>query len=408
MLTPTSTDSLIRADATSSRAENSYDLQLLTPQEALGDPAIRQEWESLLALGNPLYRAFASPTLYEHASQATPKAENRVAVLRDATGRIVGICPIILWRLTIPFQIRRRILARISLCAATILSGEPLALPEPEVYRRLFEGLLEQLPWCDCVYINSMPVDCFTVRFLLQSEGNKGNYFLHPRRLDERLFLYLEPGESFDAFLKGKNSHARNNLKRRMRRFKEGAPGEMQFLRIERPEQVDSFHEAAMSIALRSWQYRILARPIEETALHRESLVIAAKLGCLRAYLLQCEGQPCAFVIGYQDGDVLQIEQTAYAEDWGKLSPGTVLYYQMVEDLYLHRPPRLVSFGVGINPHKQIFSNRTTYDTALYVLRPTLRNRLRMAAYGLFTGGLKLAKRLFKKGASVAEADDGE
>ncbi len=171
---------------------------------------------------------------------------------------------------------------------------------------------------------------------------------------------------------------------------------------------MEDFYPAALAIAERSWQIQSLGQPLEETALYRESLMSAAKLGCLRAYLLKCGGQPCAFVIGYQDKDVLQFEQTAYSQEWHEFSPGTVLYYQLMQDLYEHRPPKLLNFGVGTNPHKQLFSNQSTSDTALYVLRPTLHNRLRMAGYGLFTGGLKLAKRLFKKGSPAAQADDAE
>ena len=83
------------------------------------------------------------------------------------------------------------------------------------------------------------------------------------------------------------------------------------------------------------------------------------------------------------------------------MSPGTVLYYKMLEDLFRHRCPRLVSFGVGINPHKVTFSNRSTFDSSIYVMRPTLRNRVRMATLGVFFAVLKLSKRLFKKGSPV-------
>ena len=223
-----------------------------------------------------------------------------------------------------------------------------------------------------------------------------------------RVFIYLELGKSFEEFLLGKQKRTRNTLKRRVRKLKEHGQGLLECCRIEAPDQVEDFHVAALSIDRQSWQSQSLGRSLEETPLYRESLMSAAKLGCLRAYLLKCGGRPCAFVIGYQDGDVLQFEQTAYAQEWHEFSPGTVLYYMLMQDLYEHRPPRLLNFGVGINPHKRLFSNQSTFDTALYVLRPTLHNRLRMAAYGLFTGGLKLAKRLFKKTASVAEADEVE
>ncbi len=130
-------------------------------------------------------------------------------MIRDATGGIVGICPIIFWRLTIPFQIRRRTLARIRFRAATILSGEPLAPPEPEIYRRLFDGLLKLLPWCDCIYLNSIPADGFTSRFLIEDYGRKFHNFVHPRRLEKREFIYLELGKSFEEFLQGKQKRTR-------------------------------------------------------------------------------------------------------------------------------------------------------------------------------------------------------
>jgi hypothetical protein len=406
--TPQTRDTVPESPSGQPRPARGPRLHLLTPDEALHDATIRRDWQSLLDRANPLYRVFASPTLYEHENRVNGRRENRVAILRDETGRVIGLCPIVLWELTVPFIVRRRILARMKLQAATILGCEPLVPAEPELYGILFEGLLEQLPWCDCVYIDSMPVDRFAANYFYEGGRRKGSFLVYPRHPERREFLCLEPGRSMDEFLQGKHKRTRNTLKRRVRKLRETGRGQLECCRVETPEQVEAFYPAAVDVARRSWQDKALGRPEEHTALYRESLLSAARLGCLRAYLLKCGGEPCAFVIGYQDGDVLQFEQTAYAQEWHVHSPGTVLYFMMLEDLYGYRPPGLVNFGIGINPHKRLFSNRSAFDTSIYVLRPTVRNRLRFAAHGLFTSGVRLAKRLLKRKAVEVPGEDDD
>jgi CelD/BcsL family acetyltransferase involved in cellulose biosynthesis len=112
-------------------------------------------------------------------------------------------------------------------------------------------------------------------------------------------------------------------------------------------------------------------------------------------------------VIGCQNGDVLQFEQTAYASDLSAFSPGTVLYYLLLEDLYTHRRPSLVNHGVGVTPHKRLFSNRSTTNTTVYLLRRTIRNRVRRISREVFAFGLRMAKRLLKKSATSHEGTSG-
>jgi CelD/BcsL family acetyltransferase involved in cellulose biosynthesis len=142
-----------------------------------------------------------------------------------------------------------------------------------------------------------------------------------------------------------------------------------------------------------------------DTALYRETLVNYARGGCLRAYLLKCGGRPCAFVIGLQSGGTLQFEQTAYSREFAVYSPGTVLYYLLLEDVYGYRPPRFVNFGSGVNPHKRLFSNRQSFDTAIYLFRRTLRNRMRATTHELFYSALELTKRFSRHRPQTAGGD---
>src|SRR4051812_43833020 len=126
-------------------------LEIYRGQRALSDPAVRASWESLLALGNPLNRVFASPELFQNHCQMVPDFENHVALIRGGDGAILGVCPIVQWKLTSPLQIRRWTFARIKFNAATVCGGEPLFPQDPALFRELFDGLIAGLPWCDCI-----------------------------------------------------------------------------------------------------------------------------------------------------------------------------------------------------------------------------------------------------------------
>ena len=115
-----------------------------------------------------------------------------------------------------------------------------------------------------------------------------------------------------------------------------------------------------------------------------------------------------AYVIGYQYEDILQFEQTAYAPEFSMFSPGTVLYYLLLQDLYQHRPPSFLNHGIGVTPHKRLFCNRKSFDTQAFLFRPTLRNRLRCSGHGLFYKVLGLTKRIAGEGVKPAVAGENE
>ena len=372
-------------------------LTLLLPEDALGDPEVRGEWESLICKGHDLNRVFRSPTLYEHQTRLAPLPENRVAVIRDVNGMIVGICPIVMWKVALSFAFRKRVLGTKVVKTAAILGGEPLLAADPNLFRFLIDGLFKGLPWCECIYMNSIPVESFTCKMIYADEHKRAAYFIHPRRLESRGWLYLEMEKSMDAFLKAKQANTRYQLKRRVKKLREHGAGSIECLRVESEDQVDAFYESAVTVAENSWQYKNLGQCLEETALYRDSLRSIARLGCLRAYLLKCGSRPCAFVIGYQYQDTLLIEKSAYSQDFSHFAPGTVLYFLMLEDLYRHGPPKLVNHGVGVSEHKRVFSNRESFDTSVHLFRPTMRNRLLCAAHTLFNSALGMARRLLAK-----------
>jgi hypothetical protein len=372
-------------------------MALLSPEEAIGDPILRHSWDSMMDRVHPIHRFTSSPKFFEHRWHCSRNDEMHLGVMRDEDGLVIGLCPVDSWRLELPFQVRKWFLGKFNLRAATITGGEPLLPPDPALFRQFFDGLIDGLPWCDCIFIPSVPLESPTCKFLYNECRTSSRYFLYPKIVERRAWYTLELGDSLDHFLKGKQKRTRNTLKRRVRKFREHGGGSLDCIRVETEDQVDSFHESAIRIAERSWQYRNLGRRPENTVLSLEKLRDLARAGCLCAYLLTCGDNPAAYIIGYRYEDVLQFEETAYAEEFGNLSPGTVLYFLLLEDLYEHNPPAFIDHGIGIGPHKEVFSNHVSYDTSAYLFRRTARNRARCSLHGSFYAGLRLAKRLMKK-----------
>ncbi len=385
-----------------------HTLVFYSPEDLQADPSVRTVWESLVHLGNPLNGAYLGPAPFETQARVSPHEGNRVVMIRDGDGKVIGVCPVVHWKLEMPFQVRKRIFGKLKLEAATVLSGEPLLPQDPELFRLLFEGLLREMSWCDCIYFNSIPADCYTSRYIYGEKGRLDREFVYPRRLQRREWIYLELEESYEQFLQGRQPKTRYNLKRQVKKLREFGGGVLECIRVENEDQVDAFHEAAYAVAEKSWQFHNLGRALEETALYRESLRSLARQGCLRAYLLRCGERPCAFWIGLQDNDVLQLEQTAFSSDFASHSPGTVLNYMLMEDVYRHRRPRFLNFGTGVTLYKRLFCNRTSSDAAIYLFRPTLRNRLRAASHGMFYSGLELVKRLSRKRAQEPAMSEDE
>jgi hypothetical protein len=375
-------------------AGTTYSLALLTPAEVFSDRALIERWHSLMELLDPVQRVLASPIIYEQYCPQDSLGHNRVAVIRDSLGTVVGICPISSWRLEMPFTFRKWILAKFRVRAATILSCQPLIPDDPALFRLLFKQLLDELDWCDCIYIDSMPLECPTCRFIYSKQNPTPPYVVYPSTPVPREWIYLELDESLESFLAQKQKRTRNTLKRRVKKLTEKGGGSLECIRVENEAQLDEFYPLALAISEKSWQFQNLGRRIEETALHRDNLERMARAGCLRAYLLKCGGRPAAFIIGYQYEDTLQFEQTAYTPELSMYSPGTVLYFMMMQDLYRYRRPSFVNHGIGVNPNKRLFCNRDSLDTQAFLFRPSLRNRLRCSSHGLFYKMLRLIKRI--------------
>ena len=121
-----------------------------------------------------------------------------------------------------------------------------------------------------------------------------------------------------------------------------------------------------------------------------------ARAKILRAYLLECGGEPCAYDVSYQFDGVFTGREMAFDEAFGRFSPGTVLLYLELEDLFARDRPELLDFGVGDAPYKERFGNQIAKGGSFFLFRRNLVNRLSHMSLGAFYSGVRLARRLLR------------
>ena len=149
---------------------------------------------------------------------------------------------------------------------------------------------------------------------------------------------------------------------------------EFNFKRITDPEKVDSFLDQAHEVSSRSWQANVYGNRVPNTESQKALLKLLAKLGFLRCYLMLSEDKPIAFEIAYQYKHYVYGAEAGFDLSYRKLSPGNLLMYKEIEDLFEHDTPEWYDFGEGDAPYKGRFSDTVTKSANVWMMRKTFKN----------------------------------
>ena len=357
------------------------------------DPSIRRDWESLLSTGRNLYAQYQSPAWFDHLRATGSPGLVPPLLVRDRDGRLVGIAPLAYGERDLVFTTRERILWRSPLKVVALLGGDPPIPADDGVADRIMATALDAVPGADAVYLHSVRSDGALGRRLAAARGRVGALLVHAPD-GARPFHWLEMPGSFHDWLGKFGAKKRYNLQRQHRLLVEHANGNLVLRRIEHPREVPGFAGDTATVVERSWQGELATSGVTNAARDPRVLEDLSRRGLLRSYLLAVSGRPCAFVVGYQYGDVYHYAEIGYDREFGRFSPGTVLLYLLLEDLWRHRTPRVVNFGIGDAGYKREFGNRVTRDASFFLLRDTAANRARMVAHRGFRACVGFAKRV--------------
>ncbi len=205
---------------------------------------------------------------------------------------------------------------------------------------------------------------------------------------------YLDFAGDFEGWFAGLSSNARQNLRRKAKKIAQESGGSLDIRRFAAPDAMGAFHDVARRISLRTYQERLLGSGLPDSAEFLHTMLAMAAAGQVRAWLLYIAGEPAAYLYcPVVEGTVIYAH-VGHDPAFNDLSPGAVLQMVAVQDLFDESAFATFDFTEGEGQHKRQFATGGVACVDLLLLRPSLANRVTMAALGGFNRAVAGAKRV--------------
>jgi hypothetical protein len=170
--------------------------------------------------------------------------------------------------------------------------------------------------------------------------------------------------DSHEDYLKAMKRKVRYNIKRNVKQFSEAFEGNIQLKVYEHENNVEELLEKVNIIFKKSWQSNVMGYYQRNSQTQIDNKKFQARNNWLKSYILECNHIPVAFVIGSQLNGYYDYEETGFDPEYASFSPGSVMTYLLIEDLFNRNKPDILTFGFGENVYKKIFGNHffTAYN----------------------------------------------
>jgi hypothetical protein len=205
-----------------------------------------------------------------------------------------------------------------------------------------------------------------------------GPWLCYVPRRDRLYFVELEG--TFEDYLGRRSAKSRHNLKRSVKKVVERNPGGALTVATT-AEEMSAFHREAVAISRRTYQGQLLQAGLPDTPEFLHEMQARARLGEARGYLLWDQGKVIAYAWCAGKGTRMTYEVIGYLPEHAALSPGTVLLYLIVEDLFRLERFRMFDFGVGEASYKQAFATAHIDFSDAYLFRAAWRYRWRVEVH---------------------------
>lgn len=197
---------------------------------------------------------------------------------------------------------------------------------------------------------------------------------------------------TLEAYLAGLGSRSKKSLNYSRRKLFRDFADDINLARCSTEDDVSGFLDKAISISKTTYQWHLLGLGLRRGDVLEERMRFAARQGWLRSYLLECSGQPAAFMLAYQYGGCFYYTDVGYAPDFASWSAGSMLQLLVMEDLY-DQPdrPDVFDFATGYGEHKARFGNASRDEANWLLLPRSFRNTVLAGAYRRLDGLANLA-----------------
>lgn len=212
--------------------------------------------------------------------------------------------------------------------------------------------------------------------------GRYGQFIRYVQYRD--VLHYVEIAGDFDNYLARFSTKSRHNLARSVRHFLARDPSRNGLEIYSAPDEMARFQGEAAAISKHTYQTRLLGSGFRSDAESLQELVASAERGDARGYLLRDGERAIAFAWCRRKGESLVYDTIGYLPECAKLSPGIVLLYLILQDMFSTNLYSILDFGPGEAQYKSMFGTGQYHFEDVYLLRGTLRHHLLASAHFRF------------------------
>jgi hypothetical protein len=187
---------------------------------------------------------------------------------------------------------------------------------------------------------------------------------------------YIDLRSTFEEYLKGFSSKARSTLNRKVRKLS----GTMEFRCFRTPEEAVTFHRLARQIAVNTYQEKLFDGAIPASDEFVQRMRRLAEQDSFRGYTLSSDGTPVSYLYLPVQDNVVTYGYLGYEPGYASVSPGTVLLFLALEQIFAESRFTYFDFTSGESQTKSLFGRGSFFRGDLYFFRSGARNAL--AVYG--------------------------
>jgi hypothetical protein len=212
-------------------------------------------------------------------------------------------------------------------------------------------------------------------RSLVRRDG----WLVYRQPVFERRYFSFEGGH--DAYLKRFSSKTLSTIRRKVKKLSEAGGGRTDFRVFEGVDGIREFYSIAREVSSRSYQERLLEAGFPDTPDFRALMDALAEQGNALGYVMYLEGRPVAYLYCPVYDATVIYDYLGYDPEASRMSPGTVLLWLAIEELYRRNRFAFFDFGEGDSDHKRMFSLTTASCQNVYLLRRSIRNEAIVSAH---------------------------
>ena len=195
---------------------------------------------------------------------------------------------------------------------------------------------------------------------------------------------YVDLRSEFPAYLAQFSSRTRSTMQRRIRRFAKESGGAIDWATFSRPDEVGPFLAETLPLSHLTYQHRVFHAGLPDNPGFVARLQQLATTDQWRGWILRLNRRPVAYICAPAIGRTLLYDYVGFDPRLATLSPGTVLQYLVLEQLFCQHPFAFFDFTEGEGEHKSLFATDCRRCADLVIAGTAIRAKAIIAAYRAF------------------------